>query len=218
MVIGEAVLDLVEHGELGVAQQIGMPQGHDGAAQALFADALLLGGHLDPIALGKQIRHFLLAIQSALAPNLGGVRGEDRADHGVIKKFLQFGSREPGLSCTTQRLGQRAAPGRGAGDGMKPGTPVAVLVLGNIGKMEEIAEGADDAQRLIRRQRVENAFQLALGRFVAIAVELFRRLPDALHDIENLFAFLFPHRVAEQAAKNADILPQRKILVGRGRR
>jgi hypothetical protein len=49
---------------------------------------------------------------------------------------------------------------------------------------------------------------------VVVAVDAQRQLADLLDAVEDLRAFLFAHGVAEQAAKQADVLAQRLVLVG----
>src|SRR5271170_1209892 len=88
-----------------------------------------------------------------------------------------------------------------------------VLILGDVGEMREIAEGADDAQRLIVVEAVERRLQFAAGANLVIPVETDRGLADALQEFVDLAALLFAHRVAEKATEQADIGAQRRVLL-----
>src|SRR4051812_18489182 len=91
-----------------------------------------------------------------------------------------------------------------------------VLILGDVGEMREITEGADDAHGPGGRQVVEDIFQLAPGGAVLVAMEAHRALPDALDDLEYLRALLIAHGVAENPAQQPDILAQPRIRLYRG--
>ena len=79
--------DLVEHGELGTAQQIGLPQRQHRAAQLLVARLDFLRRELDPFAPVEQCRDLHLAIHGALAADFGRMRGQDRTDQRVPQKI-----------------------------------------------------------------------------------------------------------------------------------
>ena len=66
--------DFVEHGELGPAQQIGLPQGHHRAAQLLVAGRDFIRRELDPFAPVQQCRDLHLAVDGALAAHFGRMR------------------------------------------------------------------------------------------------------------------------------------------------
>ena len=97
---------------------------------------------------------------------------------------------------------------------MRPGAADVMLVLGDVGEVREVAEGADDLDGLAARQAVQRRFELAPRRVVLVAVEADRRLADALDDVEDRLAFLLADRVAEDPAEQADVVAQRKVLVG----
>ena len=143
----KAVGDLVEHGELGPAQQIGLPQRQHRAAQLLVACLGLLRRQLHAFAPVEQRRDLHLAVHRALAPHFGRMRGQHRADQGVGEESAQLGGLMPALSRVGQRLGERARRGD------EPAPRAAhladvVLVLGDVGEVREIAEGADDPDRV----------------------------------------------------------------------
>ena len=111
-----------------------------------------------------------------------------------------------------QRLRQHAGRRRAAGRRARPHLPDVVLILGDVGQMREIAEGAHDAQGLADRHAVEDQLELAPRRLVVVAVEPDRGLPDAFDQVEHVGALLVAHGVAENAPEQPDIGPQPGIL------
>jgi len=93
-----------------------------------------------------------------------------------------------------------------------------MLVLGDVGEMREIAEGADDADGLVVRQAADDGLELLARGLVRVAVEAQRGLADALDEGEGLIAFLGVHRLAEDTAEEPYVVAQRRVLVGRRNR
>ncbi len=91
--------------------------------------------------------------------------------------------------------------------------PDMVLVLGDVGQLQEIAEGANDGLRRVARQRVEEGGELGAGAQIAITGKTNRRLADALDKLKNGFAFLLAHRIAEDTAKVSDVVAEGFVLV-----
>ena len=89
-----------------------------------------------------------------------------------------------------------------------------MLVLGDVGEMREVAEGPHDRQRLVGAQAVEDRLELAPRAGLVVAMEADRGLADLLDELEGLLALLLAHRVAEDAAEQADVVAQRPVLVG----
>ena len=211
----QAVGDLVEHGELGPAQQIGLPQRQHRAAQLLVARLGLLRRQLDPLAPVQQRRDLHLAVDRALAADFGGMRGQHRADQRGGEEFAQVGRGKAGGAGMRQRQRQRSRPRRSAGGGARPHLPDVVLVLGDVGEVRKIAEGAHDAHGLADRHAVEDQFQLAPRRLVVVAMEPDRGLPDALDQVEHVGALLVAHGVAEDAPEQPDVVAQPGIFLER---
>ncbi|MGY3293093.1 hypothetical protein ACVWWP_006160 [Bradyrhizobium sp. LM3.6] len=82
----QAVGDLVEHRELGPAQQIGLPQRQHLAAELLVAGGGLIGGQRDALAAVEQGCDLHLAVHGALAADLGRMRGQHRADERALEE------------------------------------------------------------------------------------------------------------------------------------
>ena len=91
-----------------------------------------------------------------------------------------------------------------------------MLVLGDIGEMGEIAEGAHDRQRLVGAEGIEHRLELAPRAGLVVAVEADRGLADLLDERVGFLALLLAHRVAENAAEQADVVAQRPVLFGVG--
>jgi hypothetical protein len=214
VVIREAVHDLVDHLEAGAAQDAGLPEGQDGAAQAFLVDALLLGRQADAVALGEELGDLHLAVDGGAAAHLGRVRGQDRADQGRAEEAQEVGPRQPGGAAVGERRRHGAGARRRAGARMGAGAAHAVLVLGDVGEVREVAEGADDLGRAAAGERVQRRLELGAGGLVLVAVEADRGLADALDDVVHDLALLEPHRVAEEPPEQPDVVAQRQVLVG----
>ena len=89
-----------------------------------------------------------------------------------------------------------------------------MLVLGDVGEMREIAESAHDRQRLVGAEAVEHRLEFAPRAGLVVAVEADRGLADLLDERVGLLALLLAHRVAENAAEQADVVAQRPVLFG----
>ena len=90
-----------------------------------------------------------------------------------------------------------------------------LLVLGDIGEMRKIAEGANDAHGIVERHAVQDAFELAACRLVVVAMETHRRRADPFDQVEDRATFLIAHRVAKHPAQQPDIGAQPCIRLDR---
>ncbi len=215
VVIGQAIGDLVDDPEALAAHQAGLPQGEHGAAQRPAVGRQLLRRELDAIALVEQPRDLHLAIDRALAADLGRMRRQDRAAQSVGEERLQLRPRNTGAAGAVERVGHRALSRRRLGHGVGTGAADVMLVLGEVGEMREIAESPDDAQRLVGRQATHDRLQFLPGGLVGIAVELHPRAPYAFDELEHGVAFVDPHRVAQDAPEQPDVVAQREVLLRR---
>ena len=91
--------------------------------------------------------------------------------------------------------------------------PDMVLVLGDVGQLQEIAEGADDGLRRVARQRIEEGSEFGAGGRIALPGEAHGGLADALDNFENLITFLLTHGVAERPAKEPDVGAEGFVLL-----
>ena len=211
----QPVGDLVQHGELGAAEQIGLPQRQHLAAQLLVGRLGLLRRQLHPFALVEKRRDLHLAIHRALAPDFGRMRCQHRADLGIPEKSPEIGGAEAGVAGMGQGLRQHTGVRTAAGRGRRAHLADVVLVFGDVGEMRKIAEGAHDAHGLADRHAVEDGLELAPRQTVLVAVETDRGLANALDQVEGVGAFLVPHGVAEDTAEQPYIVAQPGIFFRR---
>ena len=87
-----------------------------------------------------------------------------------------------------------------------------VPILGDIGKMGKISEGAQDRHRLIGAQSAQERSEPLTGIRIGVAFEGDTKLPDRLDQRVRLFPFLFTYRVAEHLTKKADIVDERQFF------
>src|SRR5215471_135592 len=86
-----------------------------------------------------------------------------------------------------------------------------MLVLGDIGEMREMCEGADHLDGAVARQAVQGGDQFGARGFVIVASELDRNLADALHRGEDRVSLLLANGLAEDSAEQPDVLAERQI-------
>ena len=209
----QAVGDLVQHGQLGPAQQVGLPQRQHGAAQLLLAGLEFFRCQVHALAAVEQACDFHLAVDGALAADLGRMRGQNRADQRRSEEPAQLVRADSGLARMRQRAGQRADI---AGGILRAHLPDVVVILGDVGEMRKIAVGADDAHGLGGRHAVEDEFQLAPRHAVLVAMEPDRGLPDAFDQVEHVHPLLIAHGIAENAPEQPDFLAQPRIRLKGG--
>ncbi len=216
IVVREAIGDLVDHLEPLLAQHVGAPQQQDRAAKLLLV--ALDFEFVADVALARveQPGDFEFAVDRALAPHFRRMRGQHRADQGVVEEVHERRAVEAGRARAGERVAHRARPRRGAFDHMGAVAADVVLILGDVGEMREIGKRAHDGERLLVVQTVEDRGELAARARLVVAMEADRGLADALDEIEDLAAFLLAHGVAEQAAEQADVVAQRLVLFGVG--
>ena len=102
-----------------------------------------------------------------------------------------------------------------------------VAVLGQIGQVTEVGEGADHADRLLRRKRLEQGLERAVGLLVGVTAEGHRQLAYALDQLVGFDAFLLANHITQHAPEQADVFHQgffvgagatnRRVGWGRGR-
>ncbi|MNV49508.1 hypothetical protein D3C71_1414660 [compost metagenome] len=89
-----------------------------------------------------------------------------------------------------------------------------VAVFGQVGQVTEVGEGADHAHRLVARQRLEQLLERAVGLLVGVAAEGHRELAHLLDQFVGGHALLVPDHIAQNTAKQADVVNQGLVLVG----
>ena len=205
----QPVADFVKHGELGPPQHVGLPQRQHRAPELLLDVAGFLRRHLQPFAMIDQPRDLHLAVHGALAAHLGRMRGQHRRDQCLIEEFAQLLGAKTRLARMRQRRQHPALLGAVAG----PHLADVVLVLGDVGEVREIAEGAHDPHRFRNGQAVQEGGEFVERVAIIVAMKADRLPADALDQIKDLVAFLIAHRVAENAAQQPDVGAQLGIFV-----
>jgi len=77
-----------------------------------------------------------------------------------------------GLERPRKGVGDGAAPGFRAGDGVVTGAPNVVVIFGDIGEMREVTKRTDDLDRRCWIKRQEDVFQGLFGLQIVFAMEL----------------------------------------------
>ena len=152
VVIGKAVGDFVDHLQPRLPQHVGAPQDEDGAPELLLVARQFDLVALMALARVEQRGDLQFARQGGLAPDLGRVGGEHRADQRVVEERAQRGSVDAGLGGALEGVGQRARTRLRLHPHMGAVAADMVLVLGDIGQVREIAEGAHDRSASGRRR------------------------------------------------------------------
>ena len=104
----------------------------------------------------QQARDLALAVEDALALHFGRVRGQHRATPARRRTTPPIAA--PSMPCARdalERVGELPALRRRAGERVRAAAAVLVHVLGDVGEVREVAERADDVERLRDRQVVE---------------------------------------------------------------
>jgi hypothetical protein len=93
-------------------------------------------------------------------------------------------------------------------------TPYAVLVLGNVGEMREIAEGANDLIGRGSGEPIQNSLKLAPGDFIGVAMKAHGGAANVFDQLEYGLAFLLAHHISQHAAEKPNVVAQRNVLIG----
>jgi hypothetical protein len=216
-VVGQGVLDLVGHGQLFVAQHAGLPQRGDTRLQQRQVARVFLGRERQ-VALGQQARDVVLGVQDGLALHFGRVRGQHRRDQRVAQESLDRGFVDTGALQAFERVGDRRRLRFRTGQQMRAAAAYVVLVFGDVGQVRKVGKGAHDRVGLFARELCQQRGELGAGLGVNLAAEAHRGLANGLDQGEHGFAFLVAQHVAEQAAEQADVFLQGRVLVGAGGR
>ena len=133
VVIGEAVGDLVDHGQPGLPQHVRSPEDKNGATQLLFVARELLLVACGAVALVEQIGDLQFAGERALASDLGRVGGQYRADQRAIEEVAERLGLDAHLLRALKGVSERAGAWARAGDRVRAVAADVVLILGDVG-------------------------------------------------------------------------------------
>ena len=204
--------NLVERRRALAAHLFGLPRGGNLAAQLPSERLPLVRRHVRPIEAGEGLGdRGVLPLQRA-PHDLGRMRGEDeidpqREDRGIQPVRPNRGGQSRECLFDRSHLGRRARIAL-----MHAAPADAIVLLGDVGQVQELRERARDRQRGVHRHGGELLGQLGEG------VSRFRPRAGAgalgarAHPLDTLiegFPFLADERVAEQLAEQPDIISQR---------
>ena len=139
--------------------------------------------------------------------------GQDRAYQRAIEEVGKRARLDAHLARALKGVSERARTRRRARDRMGPVAADVMLIFGDVGEMREIAIGANDRERLVSVEAVERRLELAPRANLVVAMEANRGLADLLDQLENLFALLLAHGVAENTAEQTNVVAQRNVLL-----
>ena len=207
-----------------------MPQLHHPGAQLRLvgrqfarAQGVLGAAHgqrqgLDAVARREQLGNAALGVQDAFSLHLGRVGGQHRRDKAARQRVRNRLGRNAGPAQPGQRHVD-AAFLRVAGALVNlPATDV-VAVLGQVGQVRKIGEGADHADRLVAREVLEQCLERLVGLLVGVAPKGHRQRAHLLDQRIGRHPFLVADHIAQDAAEQPDVLDQRPFVVFRpGRR
>ena len=225
-VVAQRVVDFVEHRELGVAQQAGLPQLRDPGAQLLLVGGQRLGGQgvfavacgqrecFDVVTRREQLGNAALGVQNALALHLGRVGRQHRRHKTVGQQFGDGARRNTGPAQPCQCHVQAAFLGVACAL-MHRAPADVVAVFGQVGQVAEVGEGADHADRLVTREGLEHFFQRLVGFLVGIPPKSHGQQPRLFHQLIGGHTVLFPDHVAQKAAQQSDVVQQGAFVVAR---
>src|SRR3984957_644067 len=211
----EGVGDLVDDFELRLAQEIRPPEEQHAPPKSFLVERKLVLVAAKPLALVEQFCDFQCPGQRALAPDFGRMGGKDRAHQRMIEEVGKPGGLDAHFARALERISERAGAWRGAGDCMSAVAADVMLIFGDVGEMGEIAVGARDREGLVSVEAVERRLELAPRADLVVAMEPYRGLADLLDQLENLFAFLLAHGVAEDSTEQPNVFAQRNVLLAR---
>jgi hypothetical protein len=96
---------------------------------------------------------------------------------------------------------------------VRPATARPVRVFSDIGELQEVGEGANDAVHIAMRKAVEESVQLSPIIRAPLARKADRRLPHRLDQLKERVPFLLTQRITQDAPQQADIIAERTILL-----
>lgn len=204
----EAPFRLVHRGRPDLADLVGMPGlGHQPLQALLDATALLR--QQVGMVLGRQLRGDRIVFLDQRAPrHLGGMGGQHQFDLQPGELASQLPGGMPGVLETPQQLFQHQVL-----EGfrlVRPAPADTVVLLGDIGQVEELVEGPRHRQQFVFLEPVEGGGEL-LGALRGTAAGSLGALADQLDLVEEPRAVLLADGVAEQFAQLVDVLAQARI-------
>ena len=209
LVVAQRFVDLVLQAQPGQSQQRRLPEREHRAPSSPDHGLVDLAGR-GPIALPDQLGDLPLDLEDRLAPDLGGMRGHDRADQRAGQLPGDDVRVEVGVLEQPERGREAALLRRRALAAVVPAAALVVQVLGEVGQQGEVAERADD---VVGRPDVEVREPLGeLGTVHLGAPDPECLDAGGLDDLEDVVPGLLADHLPEDAAEQPDVVAQRRLV------
>ena len=205
----EPPLGLVHRGRASTADFLGVPGLGDQALQTIL-DLRALGAGQVAMVLGGQLPgDGVVFLDQGAARHFRGVRSQYQFDFQASQLTGQGIGRMPLGPQALQQLRQDPGLERRR---LRLVTPVDQLVLlGDVGQVEELVEGPGYRQQFILGQGIETGAQLGSGGAAAIGLG---RLANLLDLVEKPLPVLIADGVAQQLPQEVDVFAQARINIG----
>ncbi len=158
----EAPFRLVHRGRPGAADFVGVPGLGDQPLEFFLHRLALFGQQVAVVTSGQLAGDGVVLLNQRAARHFGGVRGEHQLDLQLRHLPRQAFRPQAGLFQTAQQFGQDAVL-----EGLRllrRAAANAVVLLGDVGQVEKLVEGARHRQQFVLAQAVEGGGEL-LGAF-----------------------------------------------------
>ncbi len=212
----EAVVDLVDDAQAREAQRGRLPERQHQPVELAVETLKRLARPHGGLARLEQRCDRRLALEDALALDLGRMRREHRAHARVLQEFTQLAPVQAGSVDAREGMHGTALLRWIPREAVGPAAAILVHVLGDVREQREIAERAHDGERLRDAEAVEQRVQFGEdggGLLRGGAMKAHRCLPDRLHAVESGGAGLLAQHTAQRAAEEPRVFPQRQVLL-----
>ena len=170
----------------------------------------------DGVSLLQTVGNATLGVQNAFALHLGGVGGQHRRNMGV-GQGLTHGFVGPASGFQFAQGLFHASSMHVAGSVVQLLPADVVLVLGQVGQVAEIREGANHADRLFAGERSQLLFQSLAGQRIGIAAKRHRQSANVLNQGKGVIALLLTNHISQNAPQPSDVVHQGPVLQGQRR-
>ena len=186
----------------------GFPRSGNLDAQRVEQLVVLGRRQVGAIALVEQVRDAFELLHQRPARDLGRVRREDQLDAQAADGLVQAVRGDAGGDQPAERLVTRPDLRRRALVALVVAAASdAMVLLGDVGQVEEVREGARHGQGLVDRHLLEDARQRGEVR-VAAAARLLGQRAHALDQLENRLALVATERLAQQFTQQPDVVSE----------
>ena len=213
--VRERVLDLVLHAQLHGPQHARLPERGDDAAQLALGALAFLVEEVGLVALREPAGYGELQVQGAAPLHFRRVRGEHGSHADALERGRALGARRAPREGVREQAAQGRGQRRGSGAAILPVAADVVAVLGDVGEHREVAERAHHHHRLAIGEGIQGLGQRAARGDILEAPAGHREPADRLDQLVGLLALVQPDGFAQDAAEEADVLGERRVLFGR---